>query len=73
MAYPALYTRQDQGQQSMKQRCSLNERKDKSVASTGLIYICVLILNIAHVYTSYQAMTINPEVWVYSKGVHTIY
>ena len=36
MAYPALYTRQDRDQQSMKQRCVLNERKDKSPVSIEL-------------------------------------
>ena len=37
MVYQALYLRQDQGQQSMKQRCPLNERKDKSLAFIELI------------------------------------
>ena len=32
-----LYMRQDQDQQSMQQRCPLNERKDKSLASIELI------------------------------------
>ena len=39
MDYPALYVRQDRGHQSMKQNCTLNERKDKSLASIILIYI----------------------------------